>query len=1505
MERDGDAHLLVSMALDDADHHMLYSARSGYVNDSIRDFVSNHFQSSIDVYDDDEINLFFRSPSEKGFAALYQSAHSFSTIPPTFNTVMYQGETKNNELPKRKHALFHRYYAFGMPHITYAYNASIVVRRYALTFFHLVEQYSMGKTKGHYDAVLTECLDIYDADERKMTQQWSYDAALSAINEDVQPVDLLSEWIDTMRIFARNTVVRVEPLLIKRVNRLIDNAVGEDREELNQLWHVDVAKYRNRRLDASLREKIYVFVRSVATSFTVVDLLTPFNDAIERFIIYIRSANEDQVIDVQTYVRYLVLSGIFQSIHQVGSNASSPIPLSKVVDSFNQYIALLGQQPQLDFYIWRLRFLVEMIGVYRRVHCRVDDEKKTILFGPCNPCSYPLLRLATKNPNAIGVWTTANDVETVLYYSLLILTGVYDVPSVMTIPRIQLVRTVNLMGNTGNQSIIEEYAYHIELFLRPLPVVFVAESTPVIRTSPPKITPSSPPKKAIEPLPVYKRSDAIFLIQLTLEEGRYLSLLTEDGVKHTIHGTEFGILCSVALNLGNAPVSDKWLTDANIRHSFSLFAPGRGNRTFMMDGATMLSYYNRYLEGADLIEKLEESLIDPTGRQENKLILIPVIDGDREEKMSHWSTLLIYNDKAYHLDSSEGHNTAKAKAYYNMIRDNSLMPQRYKNSRTLDVIKVPRQVDGWSCGFYVVMIVKLIYEWLELDDNNDANNIKAFFAEEKTQASFETGNFMKLAYEMIMQIVTQGKDSETAQPVVVRPTVQKPVINDNDIMLVEKKDDTNRKTERSYKEQGIDLPGRQGFNSDQDYDNFILFLSRLGPVDRKLIEKELRLLGSESKILRDVYIKWFRNKTMPDKVSLIAMKDEIYVLCLQKKLELRSLNLSSAFILMAMRLDARIGSKTVVFDYLFNIDIATGKTLHDIANLYGEWPLYPLIRTQVRAPTPSHKWRGHIRYPLIKRLEQSGAEQGDCLVLIPEAMRYLVCLRRESEYLYDDKHPKLDSLKLHNMKESFHASVDRDEEARIMDNYTPENAKAFFDVYKNGYFIANGTYGFTVLYRFDARPNNVIVKFQTNKPQNTHRLPDLTKEIGAIIERKFMISIRDGWIGNRDDDNTPNVEEFHHHIKILDYTKCRLNVKNLVYDKLYNKDSDDTKRYYAELQKKHSVMWTEPFMERDMDMMIMEFVPNGSLANFIAYNHSDVNEPFNMSLFLSCIIQISGYLHAIYKNLFIVHNDVTPNNILISRVRNKAIRYLTYRIDDKDTRFVIPNPGFLCKVADFGKAQMGGEMTPCFDVENLILSYLWFVMFKLMDARKDAFTYLCENPTFVSFVLRQLRTVKEARHDYRAPELYVTPKNPREIAADEDTRNRYIAFYCYSVIIDAFTYMVQLKNNVNATKPYVFTNTIMIDNLIEYGIIKAGPVLEAMVLYNCIEYVYQKNHLWIDITPVPDYHINSYTRLFASIRKALPGIVFDDAFKKENNVKDDEVVFMNNYGYITPDSLWS
>ncbi len=1652
---DADLLLLLSTALSDADQHMLYNERTGYANEIIHQFVSSHFQVDTNHYDDERINRFFKAPDEAGLIWLFDYMRIKGKE--DFQRVMYESQGEQSLALVTKHAVFHEYHAFGIPHISYAYNASIVTRKYALAFLHLVEQCSIDQPQDYYvkalDKIISKYVNIRN-NVRGYTVQWSYEEASRRIGDvdSETPSIIFKSWIDAMSTFRDSFTAssdESDKLLVKRLTVLIAKANKDDDDSLNDLWRPDNVKFMHPRLvDIAFRKRLVGLYTNIQRRRVNQNreeiLLGPFNEAIERFLQ--KSAQDAMWEDengveidwtLRTYIDVLVRSGLFETISHTDVN---------IVNEIRNYTVVLN-----DLNAWRIRFLRMFIDVYIRSRCIVDHVKKVINFGKCGPYAHPsLVHEVPEEKSLVGVWTGTGDIENLFYYSLLML--MFEVDKISIVPKARVIpqeRFFELMTKINDVETeadlirpIEPYNYHIEpIRERPRPVVVAPEpdmvidvpevvrpreptvrpQVPVIQDIPrprepeatPNIflpflpTPKRPQVPVIEDIPLPDNPEVLperaritisvdernrindLRIFLSRDVENRVQLITADRIEHNYPHTDFNALCNGAFGQGS--VLGKWLTDANIMLAASLFvslphgSPVPDVPIFVQSGNAMLSHMNLYFPNNMTYQDRVENNLPFDVFLRNIVVAIPVTNAFRTEtEASHWSLLLIYNANAYYLDSTNNisnsnSNYVMAKRMYAKIRANDLTQAEFKDKLVITHIPVPDQRNGWACGYYVIMILRLLSVFLR-EQGGDMDNIETFFKDKKVQEAFTLADYIETATIMLKELMggrryrrdtpkptvpapNQGRpilkvtrtsdipvpqrpllilpEPSTIIPVlpppfffvppeepVVKPPVVAPRKDDSDTessstsesdtssdddydnpdnrsLFHDEFEEKHAATLKKISDAGIKIPALFYRYSNEDKEKFLVFLSKIK--DHKEMSTLKRWISNHGEnVIMDIYDKWFRYRKKPyDTVNLSQYDDLISITMLQNRVKSRHMVLSDQFYLY---LEKKIDKGRSILTAILDVEALP---LREFIRVHGEWSICVVLEKRL---LPIHLWS--TLTDVKTSLKHYEAKTLECMALLPGAMQHLVGIKKESAYLYDHDHAPLDPTT--QPSELFRVAVDKEERRKNI-SYNASDECDFFNTYQNGYYVGSGTFGFVVLYRFEKEngnmPSVVAVKFQPNI-ELTKRGKSDSRRIGAVDERNIMLAIQRAWVLNRKD------KRFYHHIEVFDYAKCKFNPNERVYNTFFNKKDDVVESFYKKLNHIDETGYIHPMRpdnpeQLEMDMTVMSYALNGSLSDLIAFNHRNYTEPFNMPLFINVIIQVSGYLYSLYDNLGIVHHDITPSNILIQQVDNNTIKFLSYRVSNnpKTPFLVIPYPGFVCKVADYGKAYMGRDwVNPCFDVENLVLAYLQWVLSAQLtlngekDTKLDPVAYLYKNPDIVYFLLKVIRTKEQAAIDYdvegerrnkkeKEPQPVLEEGEIREedemahLPMDKETIARRNTLFCYRLVYDAFMHVIAVKEKKPNTKKTFLTAEI-VQTLKKAGLIDKHDD-EITVFMTCLNEIYMHNDLWRAIYPLEVYHTNAYTRLFDAIREFYPNVVMDNAFIEENN--EFTVMMMNDY----------
>lgn len=1534
MNSNHDVSLILSTALHDAEQHMRYSERSGYVKERIRGFVHILFGSDTE-YDDEFINSFFESPSEEGILKLAASARK--NTGGIFRNLLIS-ETETEQIRYRHLAIFANYYPFGVPHVSYAYNAILYARRYALAFFNLVEQYSIYENENIYDDALAQALSFYynRVDPPSDSSYANLFGTFPVINDDYRPAQIFHSWIAVMRRFVQD--LPQSSLLSKRVNTLIDKSVKESDVVLNQRWTIDSRH-------ASLRDKkviklLSALIQNCGITQTTVQktLLKHFHYPFHLFVAKVSLWKEED--RKRPYVDAIVECGFLEAIRTIDTIAPT-LRLSTVHHCFHQLAP-----NDMSVSAWQIRFIRMLVTIYERTNCVAEigeDGTTVFVFGPFRalPHRYPANALVTKYRPYSKKVTPANDVIDLFINELAILTRSLTIEAKPSLFMATLVNILRLAEPPKDPTLFphREYKYRTST---EMPIVAGAEnSADVMIVEEPPIPLRPQPQPQPQPpivvhIPQQQQQQPPPDIQATHDYlnggGNSLSVRLDNGMVKKITRDSFNPLFNaVYRDHQNIDARDRWLTDAAIDVGLCLFAPDTENErtvnVFTIEASVL--YQNNDKSG-------DNSAFKKLLMIEDMFIIIPVANGERENAASHWSTLVLYNRHAFHLDSTGigGVNREKAENHIRNLNIGRLPDEMLEFSS----IWVPRQENDWECGYFVITIAKVIHTAFNGKSDIRMEHIVNLFTKESTRAMFKTEHFKEDALSLMTFISTRGvkpnsvavtrpqlaprqqTDPRTVKPAFVPLLPLDPGTEPNVVIRPLLFDEFKKKMAIPF----LDKDEFQG-----EYDEFVSFVNRLD--DRALVRMKKWYDSSKNPALRHffprLYRSFFRDSDKSPLETIASIVDlHVFLMISRYSLSDEDFELSDEFFSLIKLMPLKPQGNVIY--YLLDIVRPNvnneRETMEALTKLYGEWPvLFLLCTIDKKKRERLHMKENTLKLQSNERLNSFRAMKAGNGIFAPGRMRYVVGIHRKSKYIEQGNDEPLD---WHRRKPTFfHTIVDEDEarskQGAKVDLYGRQSTVCeFFDQYSEGYFVGHGTFGFALLYRIDrgARfESTLAVKFQANT-ELTKRGPTENRVTGAVQERDAMIRVQNAWQINKEALEL----EFYHHIAVRDYSRCYFDVEDRVFSKLLNKKDPKVTNYVEKRRlEKDDVLFQGRSVE--MDMTVMDYVKNGSLQTFIDYNHSDFNEPFNMPLFVHCLIQVAGYLSALYTNLGFVHNDVTNNNILVHHIekadnglimvdilqkkspakeQKTLVKNLVYNVNvgvDERISFVIPYLGILFKVADLGKARNNTpskqENTPCFDMENLLLIYLQEVIHIHIARTGKAMPYLRKNSEFVSFILGLLRNKDQAERDYFNGRLMTE-------VPDSDSKehiDRKNSTFFYHSIIEALEHIIAHPDADPSTETFVTDE--MVERLKQVLPDEEKPKVrkdEASVLHYCISEVYMKNDLWRVVRPpMPSYHANCYARLFNTIKELMPGLVMPADYantRLDMEIAEEDLV-MNNY----------
>src|ERR1700761_4364134 len=142
-----DTLLLLYIALIDTKNEIAYSKQTGYSNPIITQFVYTKFHSNTKgYYDYRKLNTFFKNPSENGIELLKK--HARVNRNKLFNDVLINNVNINEDRREIDYLYtYTNYYPFGIPPVEYCYNVNIILRKYSLYVFSIMEKYSLSNKR--------------------------------------------------------------------------------------------------------------------------------------------------------------------------------------------------------------------------------------------------------------------------------------------------------------------------------------------------------------------------------------------------------------------------------------------------------------------------------------------------------------------------------------------------------------------------------------------------------------------------------------------------------------------------------------------------------------------------------------------------------------------------------------------------------------------------------------------------------------------------------------------------------------------------------------------------------------------------------------------------------------------------------------------------------------------------------------------------------------------------------------------------------------------------------------------------------------------------------------------------------------------------------------------------------------------------------------------------------------------------------------------------------------
>ncbi len=473
--------------------------------------------------------------------------------------------------------------------------------------------------------------------------------------------------------------------------------------------------------------------------------------------------------------------------------------------------------------------------------------------------------------------------------------------------------------------------------------------------------------------------------------------------------------------------------------------------------------------------------------------------------------------------------------------------------------------------------------------------------------------------------------------------------------------------------------------------------------------------------------------------------------------------------------------------------------------------------------------------------------------------------------------------------------------------------------YKHALYLGGGSFGIVVLYRIisdadetrklvgmgpaTASVRNCVVKYQELKDK-----PD---------ERDAMLCVQKAF------KEAGGQAPYHHHVDLLDYASCELNIyvelmspRGAMSDAL-GLNRRPLKHYLEDRHGKKLVHGRKP-----IDIIVQEYVNGQTLQEFLYENINPDDPTLDMGLFLNCIVQLTGYLGALYRKLLFTHNDLKFDNILVEKVTAGNPRVWAYEIGGGDTsrQLCINNMGALLRVGDLGTARFKYK-NPWFDVELILFNYMRMVVVRhgakespqtgasnvssahneISLTSKRGAVLLIANPRFLDFILSQMRRYKQVEIDFKNDNLMQTEEgetvedttSPGKIAHHfvehilmilQQTATRMgggavttadttgdMKAVCRQVWSDP-QWLNWVREHVrSATRDGLFT-VHTAERVLLYGHTDGMPGLD-LLLIQALDIAYLHNNDWRRNVRIE--HDGAYNRLFAYIEVHWPGMVYD------------------------------
>ena len=1516
--------LLVTVAHSDAEAHVLYSERTGYVNESIKTFVSRYLNCDVESYDDGFIARLFAQPSEYGVELLVKHLR-VNTIDIGDNNDAISGFNR-----------FMKVYPFGVPPLWCTYNANLQMRRHVLSFFYLVEQYSIDKEDGSYIGQLDECL-----------------SSLLPGGDSVEPSDHCMRVLGAIKAFGVSLSGGENGVLKKGIEYLVSmmTIVYVDTTTLDTLWKdkksllspIDNRLVQcNRNLsvlnhDVLLGDIVRIFNKSLFDTVTALSTI---------------KMNDDDLSD--QYIGIIKEIGISVAIESLGRDHDiRPSTIHWLCDKYQFH---LNETPNN----MALLFIDMLIQVHTKthqfrscdatVHQYVDGSlgysntpdqlalNLLYLFMRHSPLDASKRRFAEKWKNTFSLLQKALGIDIDIDIGV-VEDPVEELPNMEVEPVLmpsQPPRQIQPMPLQPRPEIIRPGITPVLVLvpsqpprqiqpmpLQPRPEIIRPGITPV-----PVLVPSQPPQKPRpkpvqnqprpkpvtnnpvqnrpQPKPVANKpvqnrpqpkpvsNEPIVSYKPPPRRKQSNPSSNNNNTRMDVEQPIDQLLVKIAkleneLKGGNKQVSLKWNDERSTLRLKDIEALSRAIKgsDYRLNDVILDLLILIVISTSDEAKMSHMCLISPGTTinggadvlipscvfESNRLIMIPMCD--KKPDSIQWSVLLVYNREALALKC----NTKVALTIDDLyITYRTFVSSQRKIGEPLSWDLLNVNMRDPSMGSYLVMIVSSLL--VEIHDNmrqDGSLTLVKCLSSLITKGAFSLEKCQHEVRRLVGHILMADRVIDEDRSVPNREPSRLIIPNKPLFVVAEKNsDDVDIKSI---------LDKYTVYARDNEFIGFIddafVRFAILGIIKKYNIECVYRM-----------YIKWYKGKQYNRPID----KEEADLQLIQIVIQMNVPQLSDTFFSVLKM--ARYGPKQRK-DVLKNLSGALGYKLgpnvsriRSIIEKHGEWPIARVI-LKIKADLGVDYFEVNMKDAENSISSTFGDEILGCYQLSAGTMRTLYFIRRETGYITTITSDGRRSLDV-DRKLSSSLTIEAELNGDNID-YNKNNANHFFDAYDTScYFIGGGSYGFVVLYQFTQEEGrtdtSLAIKYQVWDGHTDSLFGNNVMTRGQR-ERKLMIYIDDEW--HTKEAYHAKERKMYHHVSLIDYAKSSFNLKTRVVDKFKNTASDMKFNDYKK-RNPHFDLLMDTRRQDNVDIIVMDFVKNGTMAHFIRSNNTREFDPLNTGLCYHIIVQVAAYMHSLYVNLGITHNDISTNNVMIQRVKAPGIRFLSYNVPvdavSKELKtIVIPHIDYVCKLIDWGMGVKKSEdgvvdVNPFLDVQNLLLCVIWSLLIEradpdYMDAKLDSIAYLRRYPTIVSVVLSVIRTKEEMKTDCKHIE---TSKSHIRIIT------------LYETLLEALS-DVEKNSSVDAeflTKErrdeYTVLNLLPGENIYEMG--------DAEFIRKCIDEVYKTNAEWSPGCKIQSYHSDCYARLFRKFLDDSVVSVLDANFLMSTNANIHQIMRMNDYG---------